>query len=374
MIDESILKTEERAVFKLRSLYRRSGYQPYKMSKFEEYDFYAKNKDFLVSDGVITFTDTNGRLLALKPDVTLSIINNYREEPGCLQRVYYNENVYRVSGETHEYKEIMQTGLECMGDVDLCSTIEVLRLAAESLRTVSEEFVLEISHMGILAGILNEAAGGEAFNAAVTTLIDEKNAHEIAAVCRKYGVSDTVRDKLVRFTGIYGERDRVLKDLEPLCTSPEMRDALAELRAISESFDKTAYGNRVRFDFSLVNDLKYYDGIVVQGFIEGIPEVVLSGGQYDRLMRRIGHPSGAIGFAVYLDLLENYRETGRQYDVDVILLYDATADPDALSGVVKQLHEQGYSVSVQKNVPRHLRAKTIMRFNGKGADVIGQND
>ena len=69
------------------------GYRQFKMSKFEEYDLYSKNKDFLVSDGVITFNDTNGRLLALKPDVTLSIIKNSKESNSECQKFYYNENV-----------------------------------------------------------------------------------------------------------------------------------------------------------------------------------------------------------------------------------------------------------------------------------------
>ena len=76
MIDTSILSFSEKAVFSMRNLFLKSGYRQFKMSKFEEYDFYSKNKDFLVADGVITFNDTNGKLLALKPDVTLSIIKN----------------------------------------------------------------------------------------------------------------------------------------------------------------------------------------------------------------------------------------------------------------------------------------------------------
>ena len=74
MTDERVIKNDERAIFALRSLYRRYGYAQYKMSRFEEYDLYVRNKDFLVSDSVITFTDTNGKLMALKPDVTLSIV------------------------------------------------------------------------------------------------------------------------------------------------------------------------------------------------------------------------------------------------------------------------------------------------------------
>ena len=73
---EAMLKKDEQAIFLLRKLYQNYGYQSYKMSRFEEYDLYVRNKDFLVSDQVITFSDKNGKLLALKPDVTLSIIKN----------------------------------------------------------------------------------------------------------------------------------------------------------------------------------------------------------------------------------------------------------------------------------------------------------
>ena len=93
MIDQNILKFEEKIVFYLRSLYSGYGSKPFKMSKFEEYDLYSKNKDFLVSEGVITFNDTNGRLLALKPDVTLSIIKNMKDLKGVTEKYYYNENV-----------------------------------------------------------------------------------------------------------------------------------------------------------------------------------------------------------------------------------------------------------------------------------------
>ena len=130
---ENILKNDEKAIFTLRSLFKKYGYTQYKMSKFEEYDFYVRNKDFLMSDNIITFTDTNGRLMALKPDVTLSIIKNSTPQKNCVQKVYYNENVYRVSKGTQSFKEIMQVGLECIGDIDSYNIYEVLMLAAQSL-------------------------------------------------------------------------------------------------------------------------------------------------------------------------------------------------------------------------------------------------
>ena len=87
------LSFQEKVIFSLRALYLKYGYGQYKMSKFEEYDLYAKNKDFLISDSVITFTDTNGKLMALKPDVTLSIIKNLNNQTGQLHKLFYNENV-----------------------------------------------------------------------------------------------------------------------------------------------------------------------------------------------------------------------------------------------------------------------------------------
>ena len=75
-ISQNNISRTERAMYNLRNLYESYGYSQYKMSKFEEYDLYVRNKSFLVSDHIITFTDTDGKLMALKPDVTLSIIKN----------------------------------------------------------------------------------------------------------------------------------------------------------------------------------------------------------------------------------------------------------------------------------------------------------
>ena len=152
-IAQAYLKPEEKAVFLLRSLYRSFGYLPYKMSKFEEYDLYMRHKEFLKSDRIITFNDADGKLMALKPDVTLSIVKNGENQPGGKQKVCYNENVYRVSPSTHQFREILQTGLECIGDVDLYDLYEVLELAVKSLAMLSEDFILSVSHVGILTGL-----------------------------------------------------------------------------------------------------------------------------------------------------------------------------------------------------------------------------
>lgn len=361
-MSETVLKEAERIAFTLRSLYQKYGYLAYKMSKFEEYDLYVRNKEFLVGDGVITFNDTDGKLLALKPDVTLSIIKNDTDDDGK-RKVYYNENVYRISAKTKQFKEIMQVGLECIGDIDLYDVYETLCLAAESLATVSSKYVLDVSHLGILSAVLNEINCGEKFTREIMHCIAEKNKHETSAVCEKYGVSKENAEKLLTIIGAYGDMDESLKMLAPICKHGEAKQAFDRLKALCELLENTKYAKKIRLDFSVVNDMNYYNDIVFKGFIEGIGEGVLSGGRYDKLMSRMGRRSGAIGFAVYLDLIEGLMHENRSEDVDVLLLYDEKTDVRAVTNKVRELIEKGKSVRAQKDKGK-IRCKEIIELKG----------
>ena len=68
-----IFTESEALIYKLRELYEKYGYRLFKMSKFEEYSFYMEHKNFLTTENIISFNDLDGRLLALKPDITLAI-------------------------------------------------------------------------------------------------------------------------------------------------------------------------------------------------------------------------------------------------------------------------------------------------------------
>ena len=123
----------------------------------------------------------------------------------------------------------------------------------------------------------------------------------------------------------------------------------------------------------MINDMSYYSGIVFKGFASGIPASILSGGQYDNLMHRMGRSAGAIGFAVYLDLLDAISEGPDKYDVDAVLLYDASTSVSALSKAVRALAEKGVSVSAQKTIPEKLRYRRLMRMNGTEAEILENN-
>ena len=361
MIDERILKSEERAVFALRSLYKAYGYKPFKMSKFEEYDFYVENKDFLVSDRVITFNDTDGRLLALKPDVTLSIVKNTKDGEEK-HKVCYNENVYRISGSTGQYKELMQTGLECIGNIDISDVFEVVYLAARSLAEISDSFVLDVSHMGILAALLSEASDNEKYKREITEAIANKNSHGISAICERYAVDKSYADIFISLASMYGDMTSVILALEPICTSEKARAALEELKLLSEFISETEISDRVKFDFSVVNNMNYYDGIVFRGFLEGICEGVLAGGEYGKLLSGMGRGSGAIGFALYLDLLAGLKPSAEEYDADVALVYTDETSPILVARRKREIAAEGKSVIAFKALPEKKRFREIIRL------------
>ncbi len=308
-INDSILKSDEKIVFSLRKLYAEAGFLPYRMSKFEEYDLYAKNKDFLVSDNVITFTDSDGKLMALKPDVTLSIIKNSVDEPDVTRKVYYDENVYRPAGNGEPFRETLQTGVECFGTVGENEVCDVLTLAVESLRTINSkgQFVLAVSDLDLVQSVVDRLQLGNRKTAALYQAISEKNRHEITALCSECEDREAV-DTLLTLCTLHGKPLEVEKTLDTLFADNE---TYARFRSILNSAASNEY---FEVDFSILNDVNYYNGIVFKGFLSGVPEAVLSGGQYDRLMKKMKRRSKAIGFAVYTDALERVDEAAAAYD------------------------------------------------------------
>ena len=313
MIDTNILRYEERAILTLRSLYSKAGYRPFKIAKFEEYDLYSKNKDFLVSDSVITFNDTDGRLLALKPDVTLSIIKNCDIDSERLQKFYYNENVYRVSDGSHTYKEIMQTGLECIGNITEADCLEVTKLAIESLKALSENFVMLISNTELINGILNDYELDQTAKQKAVKAINEKNAGELKAL-----LGEEKFAKLKCLVKSYPTSMDTLGSIEKIIVTDETKSVFDEFSTLCKELFALGYEQNIKIDFSVVSSDGYYSGIIFKGFINGISLRVLSGGRYDKLMLRMGKNAGALGFAVYLDTLERLGEKQENTDDGII--------------------------------------------------------
>jgi len=363
-----VSRRSEQVLWELRALYQLYGYRHYKMSRFEEYDLYAENKRFLADGRIITFTDPSGRLMALRPDVTLSIVKNCRGSG--MEKVYYNENVYRAAGGAQELKEIMQAGLECIGPVDLYAMSEVVLLAAKSLQAISGQYLLDLSHIGLVAGLLDSTRLAAGQKDCLLKAIRDKNAHGLRQLCAEYGVAPALTEKLSALASLYGPFEELLPAARALSVNGATDAALLELEQLYSLLKLSGCGDHINLDFSMVNDLSYYNGLIFRGFLHGLPQGVLSGGRYDNLLKKFGKQGGAIGFAVSLGLLERL-DPEPPYDVDALLLYDEGTDAADLAAAVRKLTGAGERVRVQRTDDGRLRFRRLLRMKEGRAVEVG---
>jgi ATP phosphoribosyltransferase regulatory subunit len=367
-----LLPKAEQLPLRLRVLYESYGYSRYRMGSFEPYDLYMENRHFLRNEGVITFTDAAGRLMALKPDVTISIVKNTGADIDTL-KLYYNENVFRLEYGGGEYREIRQMGLEYIGAGRGYAQAEVVGLALASLEAISREYTLDISHMGFIAGLIRALELDERSTGRVLEALRSKNRTEIAKIAGSLPGGRDARETLTSVAQIRGPLGRALEEAAGLCLDGEMRNALQELQELEETLRQFEGAEKAYLDFSVINDLDYYNGIVFRGYVREAPRAVLAGGRYDNLLRRFGKPQPAMGFALYLSDLDRVFHEPREYDADVLLLYGEAPGP-AVAGAVSSLISRGFRVRAEKCAPRGVRARQVLRINSAGELEAVQDD
>lgn len=354
---------------RLNQIYESFGYRRFKMSKFESYDLYAQNRDFLKSGKIITFTDLNGTLLALKPDITLSIIKN---NSGDEEKVYYNENVYRAQGDT--YKEIMQAGVECVGRIDTLAVAEILLLALKSLEAVSKNFRLNLSDAAFVSLILNTMQPDSDTRKEILSCIASKNTAGIRLLAAQGKITEGNAGVLSGLIELHLPLKEGIEKIRILSPNKEADRVLGELDCLSRVLEAGGMKEQVYLDFSLVNSMDYYDDVIFQGFIQGIPFSVLSGGRYDRLPEKMGKNLGAVGFAVYLDRIAAYLTEDKKYDGDCLLVYGENDRFQEVMERANQMRQTGKSVRcIRKDqlegMKRIPRFRETVEFAGKGREV-----
>ncbi len=359
------LRKSERTAYLLRDLYESRGYRNFRMGKFEEYDFYVDHRDFLSSAQIITFTDLNGKLMALKPDVTMSIVKNTRATAEFPERLYYSESVYRLSREVREYKEIFQVGVEYIGAVTPYTDVELIDLAMKSLALIEADYVLDISHMGFLTGFFSAIDAPAEAKKALMRCLESKNAHELLSIAREYGVGPAQIAPFELLIRISGPMGTALKDAQPLAANAAMRDALRELETLYSVFASAGNAQALRLDFSITNDSNYYNGLMFRGFVKSVPRAVLSGGRYDLLLRRMGKERlQAIGFGISFDEIDRYFKQPVQNKYDAILLYGTDTDLSALYQAMEALTKEGLKVCALTCPPDDVGGAKVYRIDG----------
>jgi len=365
----NILSREERLKLTLRSIYESHGFKKATVNKFEPYDLYVDNKSFLNTDKIISFMDLDGRVLSLKPDVTLSIVKKMPDEEfKGFMKVYYDENIVRLPFGSNEYKEINQTGIEILGEIDDYAKVEAVFLALRSLKAIDEPFVLDISHMGFVSGLLDECNISSEEKKKINSLIYCKNTHELENELKCLDIPELLKKSISEIPLLYGPFEKTLEKAKSLALGETSQNALAELEKLYTSLKFSDLSESISLDFSIVNDIDYYNGIIFQGYIKGLSKIVLKGGNYDFLTHKMGKQGGAIGFAVYTDELSRLLYEKKIFDCDIILLYDEGTEFSTLYYTAQELMQDNFSIRIERELPDNITsAKVLDLREGKNA-------
>ena len=357
----NVLSREEKLKLELRSIYENHGFKKVTVNKFEPYDLYVDNKNFLNTDKIISFMDLDGRLLSLKPDVTLSIVKKMPDEKlKGFMKVYYDEKVVRLPFGSHEYKEISQTGIEILGEIDMYSKVEAILLALRSLDAIGEPFVLDISHMGFVSGLLEECDIPAEKKKTINSLIFSKNTHELEKELLLLDIPQELKNSIAAIPLLYGPFETTLKKAKTIAIGQTALNALKELENLYNSLKFNSMSESISLDFSIVNDIDYYNGVIFQGYIKGLSKIVLKGGNYDFLTRKMGKKSGAIGFAVYTDELSRMLYEKPNFDCDIILLYNDKTEFSTLYNKAHDLMDDNFSIRIERELPDNITAAKIV--------------
>lgn len=295
-MDLSFLAPDELLTLRLSSIYAAAGYEKYTAGRFEPYDLYSGGRNY-GRGRIISFTDARGRLMALKPDVTMSIIKNITPDTK-VQRLYYCENVFRMDQDGGDCKEIPQAGLEYIGGGPEVDT-EVLSLALKSLCEIGDGVALDVGHTGFALGLLEHLGFDVETAQEIQAALEKKSTPALSEIAARSGIAGA-QEALIDLSNLVGNFKLTIARAEAMAVTDGMRQAIDELKVIYDGLCSRGDADNVRLDLTLGGEADYYDGVVFRGYISGAPAVVLAGGRYDGLMRRFKKSLPAIGFAVYL--------------------------------------------------------------------------
>lgn len=306
MFKAELFTKKEILSFKLRELFLSQGFSLYEMNTFEPYSFYLENMDFLSSKDILYFADKDGTLMALKPDITLSIIKNL-DTTVDKHKLYYSENIYRVPRASEKFQEILQFGVEVIGRLSDEDMFNLIYLAAKSLLIIDDNPVLLISDNSIYQKLI-EQAGLSKIQDKIFTAFQNKNLLLLNEVLQdRADEKYSAIFKALLF--LHLPLDPGIRELETILTDEVFRENIEYLRDLYNYLASRDLQTKVFLDFSIPEGLKYYDKISFTGIIPEVSSEILKGGEYSNLVRSKEKSYQASGFAIYLEKIDfNGRE------------------------------------------------------------------
>ena len=340
------MSKKDLVLLNIRKMYDSYGYKKISLPSFEEYDLYNENKDF-IDRNVLTVMSPNGKLLALRPDITLSVAKKVSKDQSLkYSKIYYQENTYNLTKYVG-YEEDEQLGIELIGKESTFLDFEIINLAVKSLDIINKKSMIVLSHAGFISSIFENFDLKYETKEQILDCINRKNSHDIQKILKKNEhISENVKKLIYKIPELSGNLENIEKELLKYEINVNTKKILSELKRLNSLLMKFYKKSKIIFDFSVVKNLNYYNGIILQGYIEGFPNVILTGGRYDKLFEKFGVDTGAVGFAILTDGLKGYYKDTDKKDFEILIAYD-NSDFEKLVEIVNDFQKKGLRVRTE---------------------------
>ncbi|ETI88692.1 ATP phosphoribosyltransferase regulatory subunit [Clostridium butyricum] len=319
ILDECIVK---RAIERdIDDIFYKWGYKEIITPTVEFYETFNHDSQTLKEEDMYKFFDNRGRILVLRPDMTIPIarvVETKFKDESLPIKLRYNSNVFRVhaslGGKRNEYTDC---GVELIGLEDKKSDLEVLVLALEALEKLGlSDFKLEIGNIGFFEGVFKTLNISKESKEIIAQYIEDKNLKNLEDYLDEIDIKDEYKEFFNKLPWLFGDRS-ILEEAKVLAFNEELKANLEYLENLYSELDILGYGNKVTFDLGMVPRLNYYTGIIFRGYGEGVGNTVLRGGRYDNLITIGEEYIPAIGFSLDINsVIENVKISEKINTID----------------------------------------------------------
>lgn len=310
MLHHDEMRNYDRIQGKIISVIMNHGCKIIETPSFEDYDVYQHFFPQLRQQMVKTI-DTDGRVLVLRPDVTLTLVETAaREFPRSNQllKFGYVSTVFReYYGRSTYGKDFLQGGIEILGDSSPECDGEVIVTAAEILKAVGVENIrIDIGTAAYTQALFDGLPISEEEKETLKGYMADSNLVACKSYIAALPVSADARKALEALPVLFGPYAQTLSKARDYSINSGMLNALSRLERVYDYILYAGYADKVQLDFGFASRLGYYTDTVFKVYVDGALYDIIDGGRYDQLSSRFGVDRSACGFGMNINLLYEY--------------------------------------------------------------------
>ncbi len=250
----------------------------------------------------------SGRTLGLRADMTPQVARidaHLLNRAGVTRLCYAGSVAHARTPVGSSAREELQLGAEIYGCATWEADLEAMTLLLKTLSVAGVEKVyLDLSHAGILAGILDGQNLDKATVEALYGLLQSKDRPRLGqwAACLPANVAKA----LMTLTELNGPCAEVLaKAKKYLPKHAAIDHALADLERLVSAAAKLSTNLELSIDLADLRGYQYHSGVMFAAYVDRLPQPIARGGRYDHVGQAFGRPRPATGFSLDLLTLAN---------------------------------------------------------------------